>query len=326
WPWTFTAAEPDKWSPPPAGTGGGTLPINMQVHWGLSAARLWRITGEKAWRERALKVFNFAKSRMTLYDDHYSWNYWEPFGPWDIKPDDGQAFVHWINTHPYRDYQAGEVAAFVEAYHRGLTFDETDMKRLVRTNLDVMWNGNLDEPAWNNSNAGVQKGAFGEIRLPSQPTGIFNRYAGTLWTDLVDFDARARKLYEKQLEPGAYQHAYYYNVTAARPPSYKRHLAAEATVFDVPLSPCSTVTMVTVIPSTIIRGQSAVAACQGRLPGALKVELRSADGSKALRTLTEADLKLIVNVPLETDDLEPGRYRVRWTLRDEYREFPIEVR
>jgi len=328
WPWTFTEKEPDHWQPPPAGTHASTLPINMQVHWGMAALRLWRITGEPAWRDRALKIFNFAKSRLNLYDDHYSWNYWEPFGPWDIKPDRPQDFVTWINTPPYRDYQLGEVRAFVEAYQRGITFDETDMRRLVRTNLHVMWNGKTgDDVAWNNSNAGVQKGAFGEIRLPSKPEGMFNRYAGTLWTSLVAFDATARQLYEAQLAPGTWQHAFYHNVTAAQPPSFQRRLApAEAAVFKAPLHPCCTITMVAVIPTVVQRGSDTVLACQGRLPGALKIELATADGGKVLRTLKEAELKLIVNHPWSTGDVKPGRYRIRWTLKGQYREMPVEVR
>ena len=325
WPWTFTEAAPDRWHAPPAGTAPGTLPINMQVHWGLAAARLWRITGEAAWHERAARIFNFAKSRLNLYDDHYSWNYWEPFGTWDLKPGNAQDYRSWINTHPYVNYQSGEVAAFVEAYHRGITFDETDMKRLVRTNLHVMWNGKLDDAQWNNSNAGVQKAALGEIRRGTPQSN--GRWAGALWTALVPFDATARRLYEKQLTAGSTDNALYRNVTAAAPPSYARRYPAEkATPFAFPFRACSTITMVAVLPSTIRRGEVAVVGCQSRLPADLKIELRSADGEQLVAPLKETPIQLIFNLSWDTSDVAPGRYRVRWTVKGEYREFPIEVR
>jgi hypothetical protein len=330
WPWTYTEEEADRWREPPAGTQVGTMPFNMQVHWGLVAARLYRITGDEAWRTKAAKIFNFLKSRLVLYDGHYSWNYWEPFGPCDVAPDKPHAFSHWINTHPYRDYQAGEVRAIVEAFHHGITFDAQDMKRFVRTNVHVMWTGNLDDIKWNNSNAGVQKGALGTIRLASKPKGIFNRYAGTLWTGMSQFDATARSIYEKQLKPGTHQHAYYYNVTRQRKPSYERHHGEmPATVLDFPFNPNCTLTMVAVMPSVVARGKSTLVACKARVAGDLKIELRSKDGKRTVATLHEQSaLKLggIFNLTWTAKDVAPGRYRVRWTLKGEYRESPIEVR
>lgn len=329
WPWYFTEQEAGAWHEPPPGTRAITLPMNMQVHWGLVAARLHRITGEKAWREKSLKLFRFVKSRLVLYDDHYSWNYWEPFGPWDVTPDNPQAFRHWIGTHAYRDYQLGEVNAFVEAFHLGVVFDAQDMKRFVRTNLHVMWNGRLDDIQWNNSNAGVQKGAFGQIRLASKPTGIFNRYAGTLWTDLVDFDATARKIYEKQLEPKTYQYAYYYNVTRKREPSYeRRHADLPADVFEFPFVANCTLGMAAAMPSVVERGKPTLLACQARVEGGLRIELRSEDGTRAVATLRGETLQKagLFNLSWDAKDAKAGRYRVRWTLKGEYRDFPIEIR
>lgn len=329
WPRYYTEQEPNRWQPSLSGRESITLPFNMQVHWGLVAARIHRITGEKAWRDKSLRIFNFVKGRLVLYDEHYSWNYWEPFGPWDVDSNNSQAFRHWIGTHPYRDYQAGEIRAIVEAFHHGVTFDAQDMKRFVRTNIRVMWNGSLDDIQWNNSNAGVQKGAFGEIRLASKPAGIFNRYAGALWTDLVQFDPTARKIYEKQLTPGTYQHAYYYNVTRNREPSYeRRHGDLPATAWDFPFSNNSTLSMVAAMPSAVERGKPTVLACQTRVEGDLTIELRSEDGKGAIATLREASPRRpgILNLTWDTKDTKPGRYRVRWTLKGEYRDFPIEVR
>ena len=329
WHWYYTEQEAGRWHAPPAEKRVITLPFNMQVHWGIVAGRIHRITGQKVWKDTALKLMNYVKSRLCLYKDHYTWNYWEPFGPWDIDPKNPQAFRHWVGTHGYRDYQAGEVKLMAEAYQRGLTFDAEDMKRLVNTNTKVMWNGSLDDVKWNNSNAGAQKAALGAIRLPSKPKGIFNRYAGILWTGLADFDPTVRKILERQLTPGTHQNAFYHNVTARRPPSYDRHYAGEpASVFDFPYSSCSTLSMATAIPSTVDRGKRAVLACLGRVPGELTIDLYSADGRKKLRALGRSAQKTAgyFNLTWDTGDTAPGSYRVRWTLKEEHRDFPITVK
>lgn len=327
WPWTFTEAAPDRWCPPPAGTKITTLPMNMQVKWGTIAARLHRITGEAAWRTRAEQVFGFAKSRLNLYDGHYSWNYWEPFGPWDVVEGDPQNFNTWINTHPYRNYQSGEVEAFVVAYNHGIVFDATDIERLVRTNIEVMWNGEFGEAtAWNNSNAGVQKAALGEIRRGSRPAS--ESRAGTLWTALAPFDATVRKLYEQQLGEGTPAAALYRNVTAATPPGYARRTDVEPKTMDFPFHPCSTITMAAAIPADLHRGEFVLVACQGRTGGEVVVELRSADGERRVAELGKAELArapFIHNLSWDSSDAKPGRYRIRWTLGDEVREFPIEI-
>jgi hypothetical protein len=328
WPWTYTEEESDRWREPPAGHEATTLPINMQVHWGVSAARLHRITGAAAWRDMARRIFNFAKSRLNLYDDHYSWNYWEPFGPWDVRPDTARGFASWIDTHPYRDYQAGEVAAFVVAYHHGITFDETDMRRFLRTNLHVMWNGDLDDMRWNNSNAGVQIAALGEIRRGTPQAD--GRFAGTLWTALVPFDATARRIRERLLTPGSIAHVHYREAVARREPGVeRRHPDLPAEALDFPFSPCSTLTMVAVIPSAIERGEAGWVVAQGRRAGALAVELRSADGGSRVAALADASLDrppFIHHLRWMPDGIEPGRYRVRWTLDGAYRDYPVEVR
>ncbi len=328
WPYYFPREEPGPWRRDDSNDRTpGTLPHNMNVKWGSAALDLYRITGDQQWRDRAEKIFNFVKSRLNLYDGHYSWSYRDPFGPWDVSADDPQDYRFWINTHPYRDYQQGEVSAMVRAYNHGVTFDETDMRRLVKTNLEVMWNGDLDDPQWNNSNAGVQLAAHGEIRRPDL-TESFPRYAGTLWTALVPFDERARELRERSLSPGSIEYALYHNVTARQEPGYERkHGDLPVQVFDFPFHDNSTLTMVAVLPASVERGQPVIAGCQARIAGELTVELRSGDSSQILRELHHGQQRIGVrNVTLETADLEPGTYRIRWTLRGEYREFPFEVR
>jgi hypothetical protein len=327
WPWYYTEGDANAWRTQP-GARAITMPFNMQVFWGITAARLHRITGEQAWRKQALKIFGFVKSRLCLYQDHYSWNYWEPFGPWDVEPNNPQAFCHWIGTHPYRDYQAGEVGQIVEAFHRGLVFDERDMKRLVNTNTKVMWKGSLEKIEWNNSDADVQKGAFGEIRLSSKPTGEFDRYAGTLWTSLADFDPSVRRIIEKQLAPGSYENAYYYNVIAKRQPSYARWYAdLPADVMEFPFSSCCTLTMAAVMPGVVVKGRPALVSCVSRVDGELGIELYSSDGKEKVAVLRPEGKHPagICNLPWDAKDVVPGQYRVRWTLKGEHRDFPITV-
>ena len=152
--------------------------------------RLYQITGEEKYRKRAEKIFLFMKSRFQYFDNHYVWNYWEPFGPWDIdwKNKDTR---HWVGVHPYRNYQAGEVNQIVDAYHHGIVFDEVDIQRIINTNLKVMWNGDRENPKFANSNV---------THVPSKkkPTGDsrWKGLAGILWSGLIDFDPTIRELYE----------------------------------------------------------------------------------------------------------------------------------
>ena len=328
WPHYFPRDEPGPWRQ--AGPGEqtpGTLPHNMNVHWGSVALKLHRITGDEQWRDRAQKIFNFLKSRLNLHDEHYAWNYRDPFGPWDVRADNPQDYRFWIDTHPYRDYQQGEVAAIVRAYNHGVTFDEQDMRRLVNTNLNVMWNGDLDDPQWNNSNAGVQLAAHGEIRQPAL-TESFPRHAGTIWTALTQFDARARDLHERSLTPGSIEYAYHHNVIATQAPGYeRRHDELPVDVLDFPFHDNSTLTMIAVLPASVDRGEPVIVGCQARVADELTVELRSRDGREMLRELHHDQQRVGVrNVTFDTRELEPGSYRIRWTLRGEHREFPFEIR
>src|ERR1051326_5010725 len=122
-------------------------------------------------------------SRLQLIGDRYAWNYWEPYGPADIDFTAGRT-RHWVGVHPERAYQAGEVAHMVDAYHSGVVFDERDMRRILNTNLRVMWNGSFESPAYRNSN------------------GNAAQTAGVLWSALGDFDETVRKLHAASLAKG----------------------------------------------------------------------------------------------------------------------------
>ena len=98
-------------------------PFNKQMDAAQVCLRIYRVTGEKFYWDRAEKIFFTAKSRFQYFDDHYTWNYWEPLVPKDIDLERKNT-RHGVWVHPWRSgYQAGEVQKIVEAYHYGMVFD-----------------------------------------------------------------------------------------------------------------------------------------------------------------------------------------------------------
>ena len=319
-----------QWSPrPEIRKSSLSLPFNKQNHMGVVCLRLYRITGETKYRDRAEKIFSFMRSRFQFFDDHYVWNYWEPFGPWDVA-ESKRDTVHWMGVHPYRNYQAGEIHQIVQAYHTGVVFSRTDIERIINTNLKVMWNQDKAKAEFRNSNVtipGYKKPAASE-RYPGS--------AGTLWTALADFDQAVRDLQAAQLKEGrGIRHdiavAYFKNVVCATPPSFKRKYAAEPkTLPEFPVSESPELLVVNVLPSVIHRGRDAFWVCKAYIGGTVKVALYSADGQTIKATLYEGPIRnpLIGTFNgLDPDGVETfaGDYRVRWTFGTGYREYPIRI-
>jgi hypothetical protein len=92
-------------------------------------------TGKPIYRERAEKWFRVLKSRMKRTPDgaYAIWDYWEPAGPWDYKPDGSPK--HWIGRHPNAGYYQIDVTGIVDAYQHGLVFARADIDALVATAL-----------------------------------------------------------------------------------------------------------------------------------------------------------------------------------------------
>ena len=86
--------------------------------------------------------------------------------------------IHFVDTHPSRPYQHGELNNILLAYNMGVVYTDDDMRRFVKTNLTAMWNGDKENPQWSNSNS----------RLPGQRAGAPSQ-AGVLWSVLAPFDA-----------------------------------------------------------------------------------------------------------------------------------------
>jgi len=334
WDRFLSPEEPFEWRPRlDVRNATLSLPFNKQFDMGIAALRLHRITGESPYRERAERIFRTMKARIRHVDDYYVWNYWEPLGPWDIVPED-RTLRHWVNVHPYRDYQAGEIHNIVEAYHSGIVFDRTDIQRILNTNLKVMWNGDLESPRWRNSNA---TGPWGPP--PPPPGGHWKGWAGTLWSALTEFDQTVRDLHERGLKPGTISHAFYEAVTSARPPGFAQQYAGpdDLRPFEFPFSPCSSLTMVAALPSVIQKGETTVLACKAPRSGELEIALYTPDGA-LVRVLHTAEpeggpsghegitLHDWDGTDPDGQDTYGGDYRIRWTHDGEYREFPITIR
>lgn len=191
-----------------------------------AALKMRRITRERPYLERARRIFALHKSRFQLVDGKTR---------------------HWVGVHPYRNYQAGEVAKIVEAYHTGVVFDRTDIERILHTNLKLMWNGERRRPQFRNSDA----------TLPRPPREQ-KVTAGTLWTALEPFSQTVRDL---QRPESPLARVYFENVTCAAPPGFARkHAGGMVAGFDFAFHECREIHMAAALPSAIRAGEETLLA------------------------------------------------------------------
>jgi hypothetical protein len=161
------------------------LPFNKAMDMAYCMLQLHSLTGEASYKEKAEKIFNRVKAGMNPFQNGYTWNYWEPVHPEDINihsTRNERILSHWVGTHPYRNYQEGEVKKIVFAYNMGITFTDADIQRLIHTNLNFMWNGDLTNPEWENSNSKLP----GYKKAP--PSEAYPTTAGIYWEALSQFD------------------------------------------------------------------------------------------------------------------------------------------
>ena len=117
---------------------------NEVARWMLA---MWDVTGKPEYKEHAERWFKVQKSRMTPRSDgtYEIWNYWQPAGPWDYKPD-GSA-KHWIGVHPHGGYYWVDTRAIVDACEHGLIFTQADIARLINTAKTSWQDGDPASPA-----------------------------------------------------------------------------------------------------------------------------------------------------------------------------------
>jgi hypothetical protein len=133
-------AKTGKWTPgyeqrtaPTSGFSHPDNKANEVARWMLA---MFDVTKKPVYRDRAEKWFRLMKSRMKLKAGgatYEIWNYWEPAGPWDYKPD-GQP-KHWVGVHPKGGYYELDTTGIVDAYEHGLVFTKEDIDRLIATAL-----------------------------------------------------------------------------------------------------------------------------------------------------------------------------------------------
>lgn len=285
--------------------------FNKQLDMAVCHLRLYRITGNKDHREKAMRIYNHSKARLNLVDDHYVWNYWEPFYPRDIMSQ--SELVMWVATHPYRNYQSGEVHNFVEAFHSGLTFDQTDIKRLIQTNLH-MWNGDLEKPRWKNSNdVAVQMATQkGKEFIPSK---AYPTKAGCLWGHLCEFSPELATIAGKEASNTEFK---------------RKYEDLPVTVFEVPFSSSANINMAIAMPAEVKSGAEQHLVSKCRKEGDVTISLCDADGKPIKELFTTAhaggnDGREGLLITSWTADIDPGVYRIRWAYADEHRDYVIWI-
>lgn len=114
---------------------GFSHPNNKANHVGRWLLAMSDVTGKAVYRERAEKWFQVMKSRMKLKPNgtFEIWNYWQPAGAWDYKPDGSPK--HWVGVHPNAGYYQIDVTGIVDAHQHGLVFSAADIDCLIATSL-----------------------------------------------------------------------------------------------------------------------------------------------------------------------------------------------
>ena len=172
-------------------TDGFSLPANKQNLVAAWLIALHDTTRKPVYRERAEKWWRVMKSRMRFRarGRYAVWNYWDPSGPWDSKPDG--SLKHWVGVHPNGGYYAIDVGGMVLAYEHDLVFTKDDIDRLIATNRDFMWNQQVQDATFQRIDGGRP-----DKRWPKTP--------GVLWTALVPHDPTLRKVFEANHNPASW--------------------------------------------------------------------------------------------------------------------------
>lgn len=295
-----------------------SLPFNKQQSMAILHLRLHRLTGDGEHLRKARLIFQYTRSRLTHFEDAFTWNYWEPLYPGDVVSAEPPKLAHWVGTHPYRDYQQGEVSEFVEAYHNGLVFNRGDIARLVRTNLR-MWNGDYEAPRWVNSDAAANRKADAAWRAPDPSERGYGRNAGTLWRALCEFDSTLARLGEVR----------------AKNSDYERRGEGPVRQFEWPMPAATFLNMGCVLPAALKRGDRAFLVSKTRAPGNLHIVLTDRAGNDEIERLFSGEvsggidgLQGLTIRPWRAD-VAPGNYRVRWLFtrgeHTESRDYMIEI-
>jgi len=321
---------------PEVSRAGVSHPFNKQLDVAQVCLRLYRISGDRYYWARAERIFFTLKNHLQYFDNHYCWNYYEPLYPGDVDLEKMET-LHGVWVHPWRSgYQAGEVGKIAEAYHYGIVFDKQDMQRIINTNLKVMWNKDLENPGFINSNG---LGADGDtVGLASfQRTyghSDVSKNAGRLWTGLLDFDQTIRDLYEQRYKGSEDSHGYvhYKNTIQKEPPGFKRkYVRDDVKVPLVSFTESKDLCLATVLPHAVPKDGKSIIICKSWNPGELQIDLFSKSDEK-LANLYTGNIQKEKTFLITWDGKDPedkenyfGEYKIRWSINGGYREFPVLI-
>ena len=170
---------------------GFSHPANKESFIACWLIAMFDVTKKPVYRDRAEKWWRQMKSRLRLRDNgkYYVWNYWDPAGPWDYKPDGSTK--HWVGVHPNGGYYGIDVEGIAAAHEHKLVFTKEEIGRLIATNRDFMWNQQV-------AGARFQRidGGSADPRWKNSP--------GVLWTALLPYDATLRKVFEANHKPDSW--------------------------------------------------------------------------------------------------------------------------
>lgn len=172
-------------------TEGFSNPANKGNHIAQWLIAMHDALGKPVYCERARKWFQLMRSRMKTREDgkYFVWNYWDPAGPWDYKPDGSPK--HWIGVHPNGGYYGIDVEAIVAAFEHGLVFTKADIDRLIATNRDFMWNQQVARARFQRIDGGP-------------PDERWRNSPGVLWTALVPYDETLRRVFIANHNPSGW--------------------------------------------------------------------------------------------------------------------------
>jgi len=74
---------------------------------------------------------------------------WSPAGLWDVATDKEDAWkVSWIGPDPNAEWYVAALSIALNLYQMNLLFTDEDLARFIRTQRDMCWNGNLENPEY----------------------------------------------------------------------------------------------------------------------------------------------------------------------------------
>ncbi len=172
-------------------TTGFTNPANKENHIANWMLAMYDVTKKPIYRDRAEKWFRVMKGRMKTRADgkYFIWDYWNPAGPWDYKPDGSTK--HWVGVHPNGGYYGIDVGAIVDAYAHGIIFTKKDIDRLIATNRDYMWNQQVEGAKFQ--------------RMDGEPADpLWKDSPGVLWQALIPYDETLRRIFVANHDPSGW--------------------------------------------------------------------------------------------------------------------------